>query len=493
MALGIEGRIFFMTLPSPVTIYFRGGIGIKFQIDIVLAPIRIAIYVEVCVICGVKPFDLVYCCAGRELWSASFPKQDYVKTLLAFELPPPDWTSPIKGDIKVSQENGKLLVEWRGFLEEESEIKQFHVIIQEVRGSSEQLHVVGGDDASEWAGRLADYPGAPRVGQQIKVCIKAENTGGRTSTRCTESRDQEETLPLIFDDAPPIISNLMLRDTLTGGWAQPCCAANDPDCGAYDCEQELATNASAPEFMVRFKEFPFPSQNHNDSSDISSVQWTVRNFKISWIDEYFTDLGFKNDTLVARRGMPDLETPWIYINSEIILYGYNCDNCDGLHYLTFYVCDTLSNCKFYYSSPIHVDRTPPTTPGIVPDYHNFTQTCCFTDRRLATPGWGVDEFRTRYEETPDPHTSTVTWFRIHRLYETNNESLIELESEQGVTYRRVPQHDWILAGTQTEFDIVPSPETGKCCIWTNFRYVEGSGDGKISTARSILYPVLGAK
>ena len=102
MAVGLEGRIFYMKLPAPVTVYFKGGVGIKFKINLVLAPIRIAIYVEVCVVCGVKPWKLAYCCAGRELWSIAFPKQDWIKTLVEFELPPPDWSPPVRGTINVA-------------------------------------------------------------------------------------------------------------------------------------------------------------------------------------------------------------------------------------------------------------------------------------------------------------------------------------------------------------------------------------------------------
>ena len=413
IGIGAEGVILDLSLPCPVTLILKGGLGIRFTIDLVFQPIAVRLYAFLEVVCGAKLWGVKWCEERETLLQVHVPDSETVVPLLQFYLPPPDYTPPSKGVVTMRQENGKVVVSFTGFVEEESEVRDYTITISARSGSSAHVAVVPGNEEL-WDGVLSTPPAS---GTPIRACVKATNIADLSVDACTDEWDP-------YDPTPPQVVSLWLRKTLTGEWYQPCCGAQ-ADCGEYACDTPLPSNASSPEFLLQLGELPLAARN-----DIVIVKWTVRNFRITWVDEHFEDLGFERDLEVSNISAT-LRTPLFHVTSDTITF-----SSDGLQYITLYVCDTINNCGFHHSSPLLIDRTPPEKPAIWPFFRNFTRPCCFISPDVVEPGWATG-MTTANIPTPDPHTSPViTWFRIVRLApETSN---------SGANFVRVPAHDWKL-------------------------------------------------
>ena len=352
IGIGAEGKAINARLECPITLILKNGVGIRVEVDFVLLPPNIRVYGFVEAVCGVYLVGLTFCGKDKTLLEVSIG-DTVILPILSFEVLPPDYTPPSAGIVTLTQlTTDQLTVSWTGFTEEETEVRQFEVHVKSSTGAV-ALSVLTSGTEEEYSGSVSSLPA---TGARMTACVTATNIANLKTYVCSEV--------LIWDVSSPKLSQLWLRQTLTGKWIQPCCIGN-ANCGSYSCTTPLPSNASNPEFMVELEEWP-PSAKNN----ISMAKWTIRNVPMEWVDEDFEDLGFEN-ILSSVWALNCSAQAWGCLNGKSTLLSISSDNLwfeEGLQYITVMACDSKDNCAFLHSSPLLIDHTPPQIMQIFPQF-----------------------------------------------------------------------------------------------------------------------------
>lgn len=443
---GVEGVLIGAALEAPITILLSNGLSLRLgvrshrifctrvasigsflimylcvcasQLDLIIYPPSVRVYLMIEFACGIYPFGLIYCGFDLTLFELSFGNEMRFN-LFTLEAGPVDTSPPSEGVVTLQQLTGREFeAKFTGFLDEETEVIKIILEVKDEVGYVAFRQELGGKEES-FAGAVKSVPGSGRL---VMACATAFNVASLQTLVCSDM--------LVWDASPPVIWQLGLPETLTGQLVRPCCRAGQR-CNKVYCDTELASNATFVHFRVELYEAPLNARNN-----ISSVTWTVRNEKMLWEDDLFEDLGYQKilEEVSLSKGL----TGMLVVNSTSLRYE------PGINYITVRACDDKENCAFLHSSPIFVDRTPPLKSSIWPRKkelqpwfreRGFREDIYFEHPHLIEPGWGdnlVGAPNWTWSQMPnatintirqvqDPETGgrnswdVISSFRLHRV------------------------------------------------------------------------------
>ena len=259
------------------------------------------------------------------------------------------------------------------------------------------------DPAERWDGPLDKLP---THASRVMACVVVRNTVSLDAYKCTD--------PIAWDTMAPVIQALSLANPLsvlrsdgtpTAAYIAPECPAIGPTdtpfpwgppVQQYHLCEPAWTNSTG---SIRFRMTMSDVAPHYASIQL---RWTVLDYRAESFEESgdWIELSSKNMSNYTSGCNGQLDSRYCQGNVVLEVGSNDVSAFTGAHdkvlYLHLWICDAYANCRMGWGYPMHVDQTPPPTPGpFVADYklpttvdnvHHF-----FVDEYRLALAWSPSE------------------------------------------------------------------------------------------------------